>query len=188
MSSTNSTTNYAFGPEDINLQKELGSGAFGQVFKGYIKNNNIEMEVAVKRINKQKIMKNESREYLLNCFWTEIDCMKKCECNNSVKFICFHESKNNYNIIMELCDSDLEKEFKNHPEGFKIEEIKDLLSQLNNAFKKLNDNRLIHRDLKLGNILIKYSDNSKLGFIPKLADFGFTKQLIQKKTKTFVVL
>jgi len=38
-------------------------------------------------------------------------------------------------------------------------------------------NKIIHRDLKLGNILITYIDVTKTKFIPKLCDYGFSKTL-----------
>ena len=37
------------------------------------------------------------------------------------------------------------------------------------------ENKIIHRDLKLDNILIKYEDNNK--YIIKLADYGISKRL-----------
>ena len=39
-------------------------------------------------------------------------------------------------------------------------------------------NHIIHRDLKLDNILIKYTDNTKTKFIVKLTDYGLSKQLV----------
>ena len=47
--------------------------------------------------------------------------------------------------------------------------------QLNNAFKIMKENKIIHRDLKLENILIKYKENNK--YIIKLADYGSSKRL-----------
>ena len=49
------------------------------------------------------------------------------------------------------------------------------MNQLNNAFKIMKENKIIHRDLKLENILIKYLENKK--YIIKLADYGSSKRL-----------
>ena len=49
------------------------------------------------------------------------------------------------------------------------------MTQLNNGLKILRKNNIIHRDLKLENILIKYEDNSK--YTIKLADYGTNKRL-----------
>jgi len=85
---------------------------------------------------------------------------------------------------MELCDSDLSSELAKHSNGFNLEEVRYIMSQLNNAFKKLNENNLIHRDLKLGNVLITYTDEKKTKFIPKLCDYGFSKELNKTTTET----
>ena len=58
-----------------------------------------------------------------------------------------------------------------------INEIKEILKQLNNEFKIMYDNTIIHRDIKLENILIKKLENNK--YLYKLTDYGFSKQLTQ---------
>ena len=103
--------------------------------------------------------------------------MKKCSCENSIKFINDFATQNYYNIIMELCDTDLLCYLYQRQNPFTIEEIRDTFSQLNNAFRKMYQNNILHRDLKLGNILLKFTDDSKNKFIPKLSDYGFSKEL-----------
>ena len=43
---------------------------------------------------------------------------------------------------MELCDGDLGKELLKRPEGFNTDEVRYIISQLNNAFKKMVQNKL----------------------------------------------
>jgi len=92
-----------------------------------------------------------------------------------------------YYIIMELCDNDLSNELKKRRKGFSAKEIKSIMSQLNNAFKKMDENKIIHRDLKIENILIKYKDETKKDFIPKLCDYGFSK-ILKENDLTFTGL
>jgi len=105
--------------------------------------------------------------------------LKLCSCTNSVKFYEYFYDGNNFVIIMELCDSNLSKlllEKKNkNTKGFSNEEIYEIMTQLNNAFFFMKNNKIIHRDLKLDNILIKYKKNNK--YIVKLADYGSSKRL-----------
>ena len=162
-----------FSQKNIQMKDELGSGSFGKVFSGFLKSNGL--KIAIKRISKKKI--SEVGPYLLNAFKKELECMQKCNCENSVIFYTNFETSNNYNIVMELCDNDLSNELKKRPNGFDVEEVRYIMSQLNKAFKKMVENNIIHRDLKLGNILIKYTDETKTTFIPKLCDYGFSKTL-----------
>ena len=58
---------------------------------------------------------------------------------------------------MELCDKNLSQlllERKNN-RYFNLGEILEIMKQLNNIFKIMQENKIIHRDLKLENILIK---------------------------------
>ena len=51
------------------------------------------------------------------------------------------------------------------------------MKQLNNGLKIMKENKIIHRDLKLENILIKYEDENKKNYIIKLSDYGCSKRL-----------
>ena len=56
---------------------------------------------------------------------------------------------------MELCDNTLFKELSKTKNGFKTKEIREILLQLNNVFRIMNEKNIVHRDIKLHNILIK---------------------------------
>ena len=162
------------------IVKKIGSGSFGEVYiVNYLPTSK---KYALKSIDKE-LMHKYDYNYLLQAYYRELECMIKCHCQNSVKFYKKFESEKNLNIIMELCDSDLDKELENRDKGYNEKEIKMIMSQLNNVFKKLNENNIVHRDLKLENILIKYTNKSKTEFIPKLSDYGLSKEL--KKEKLF---
>ena len=170
-------------PNNIIKGVKLGEGSFGEVYCGSLRSNG--KKIAIKRLNKEKLAKVKNG-YLIKAFQLEKECMKKCNCENSVFFFNDFETSTNYNIIMELCDGDLDHELQKRPEGFSVEEIRYIFSQLNNVFKKMVANNIIHRDLKLENILVKYTDDEKTKFIPKLSDYGFSKVLIEKNTGTLL--
>ena len=114
----------------------------------------------------------------------ELDNMKICskENDNSVKYYEHFHYKDQVVIVMELCDNSLQKILDKRKEGFSSEQIYKIMSQLNNTFKIMYKNKIIHRDIKLDNILVKYKDNnnyndSNINFIVKLTDYGISKQL-----------
>ena len=83
---------------------------------------------------------------------------------------------------MELCDSNLSKilinKLINDKKGFNPKELFGIMKQLNKAFKIMNENNIIHGNLKLENILIKYSDNQYKNYTIKLSDYGCRKGLL----------
>ena len=109
--------------------------------------------------------------------------MEICENNNSIKYFKYYNTDKNFIIIMELCDTNLQSLLSGRGKGFNAEEIRDILKQLNNTFKIMKDNKIIHRDIKLENILIKNVGNKK---VFKLTDYGIRKQLssLSKKGNT----
>ena len=70
-------------------------------------------------------------------------------------------------LVMELCETDLYNYMINN--NLPQAEIKSFFSQILNGLKHLHSNKILHRDIKPTNILIKNSS------IIKLADFGISK-------------
>ena len=168
-------------------------GAFEIVYKGKEKGKD-ELR-AIKVIDLQKIKENlinelytdtdlkEQIESSIKGFKAVYEIMKICSLNNenSVKCYEYFNNEDNFTIIMELCDADLSKVLRHridkYKKGFNSEEILEILNQLNNAFKVMKENKIIHRDLKLENILIKYKDKEHKKYIIKLSDYGCSKRL-----------
>ena len=167
----------------------IGEGAFGKVYKVKIKEKNEYR--ALKLIDKNKIKLGIKSEYCkqnvemefkdyFKDFYREIEFMKFCGNKNkfSVKFYEKFENENEFAIVMELCDENLLEFCRTKKQGFNFKEIYALLSQLNNTFKIMSENRIAHRDLKLENILIKYEDETKNIYTFKLTDYGISKRLL----------
>ena len=153
------------------LEKEIGEGQFGKVFMG--RNVLTNQKVAIKRISKKKVDYNE---YLKSALMKEIEIMQTCKCKYSVELYEKIDSETNYNLIMEICDGDLFDLLK-LKNGFNYKEIKKIMNQLNIVFEIMQKNHIMHRDLKLKNILFKYTNDSKTEFEVKLSDFGFSKKV-----------
>ena len=120
------------------------------------------------------------KKYIEGCI-QEYNNMEICSKNNKNSVKCyeyFHNDKN-FVIVMELCDKNLSQllmeKTKKEKKCFNHEEILIFLEQLNNTFKIMNEKNIIHRDLKLENILIKYNNNEN--FDIKITDYGSSKKL-----------
>ena len=111
-------------------------------------------------------------------FQNEIYMLKAISCQNCIKYFAHFCRETNYYIVTELCDSDLKKYVEEeHQTSFSIEEIREIFNQLNNVFKEMRKNNIIHRDLKLDNILIKNLENGLK--IYKLGNFRDTNLSIK---------
>ena len=88
---------------------------------------------------------------------------------------------------MELCDDNLQNILNKRNTGFNKDEIYQIIKQLNNTFKIMSENKIVHRDIKLENILVKYENKEKSKFIVKLTDYGVSRKIISlsKKCKTY---
>ena len=165
----------------------IGRGSFGYVYKA-IKNENNE-ERAIKIISKVNydtyVSSDKETSYttFIKKIKNEIDNMtiaqgKNKDNQNTVKLYEYFDMSDKLVIVMELCDCDLDsyiQKKKNENKEFKIDEIFEILTQLNNTFKILVENKVIHRDLKPNNILLKKDKNDKN--IWKLVDYGVSRQL-----------
>ena len=174
----------------------LGGGGFGQVYKALIKDTDDRR--AIKIIDKNKIRENYKSEFYkypseeeikpyFDDLKEEIKHMETMEGpnktnENTVKYYESFDYNDIFVIVMEYCNSSLLDYFANR-ETFTVEEIRDLLTQLNNSFKIMNEKRIAHRDLSLENILVKFKNNDKTKIIYKLTDYGVSKKLLTLSKK-----
>ena len=179
---------------DIKIIDTIKENIYSNVYKAEYEGN----EVAVKKIKKDQLKEdlkeslcideiNEDvfREEIIK-FNRELENMKMCHCENSVEIYDYFDEEKEFVIVMELCDNNLFKELAKTKNGFNAKEIKEILLQLNNAFKKMNEAKIAHRDIKLHNILVKYLNKEKTKFKVLLSDYGVSNQLssMTKKYKT----
>ena len=152
------------------LEEKIGKGNFGEVYSGLLK-------VAIKRIPKTIIEQQNIYEELER----EKEILSKCQSNNIIKLFDFIETENYYDLILEKCDTDLNSILEKKHRGFTMIEIRNIMNQLNNGFKIMQLHNIIHRDIKLENIFVKYNNQSKNDFIVKLGDFGLSREFPNEK-------
>ena len=158
-------------------KKMLGSGSFGCVYEA--KNTIFGNSVAMKVIKKDK--ENELDEQEIR---NEIDILRKLSHPNIVKIYEFYISENHYYIITEYCkEGELFSYIKNR---YSERQLAVLFYQVFSGLWYLHENKILHRDIKLENIMIseKEKDNStgEELFWAKIIDFG-TAKLFEKNKK-----
>ena len=153
----------------------IGKGSFGEVYKAKNKITGEEVALKIMIIDEENTFDDEVDNGIKSIIY-ELNSMDICANENSVKLYDYFHYKDEFIITMELCDSNLEEILK-QKKNFKSDEIYKIMSQLNNTFKIMARNKIVHRDLKLENILVKFINEEKNDFIVKLSDYGISKQI-----------
>ena len=99
-----------------------------------------------------------------------IEYLKSCDGEYSLKLIDELEHQDGFNIVTELCDTTLDKHLINLGGTLTIKEIKEIFSKLNIGLREMYNNDIIHGDLSLKNILVKYKEDDTV--IPKIYNYG----------------
>ena len=166
--------------EDYNnyyeTMERIGRGPFGYVYKVKDKKTNEFKAIKIIEIDNYDGIGNDKE---IECIMNEIKNMKKCSEYNkfSVKFYEYFKNKTEFIIVMELCDDNLGNILRKRKKGFSSKEIQKMMIELNETFKIMVNNKIVHRDIKLENILIKYVDNEPNNFICKLAGYGISEDI-----------
>ena len=154
--------------------ERIGIGSYANIYKA--QNKQTKSYVAIKEIDKKRY--NELTKVIFN----EVEIMNIIKNENSVNFKSKIDTKDYFYIIMDLCIINLEDYIKSRENKITINEIKEVLIQLNNVFKIMNDKKIIHRDLKPSNILISLDRLDKC--LIKLSDYGSSKFINLSNTIT----
>ena len=161
--------------------KLLGNGSFGSVYEA--QNMVFLNSVAMKIINKSESALDE--EEILN----EINILKKLSHPNIVKIFEFYITKAHYYIVTEYCkEGEL---FTYIKKKFSERQLAVLFYQIFSGLWYLHDNKILHRDIKLENIMISGKEIDKSTdeelFWIKIIDFGTAKIFEKNKKEKDVV-
>ena len=165
--------------DNLTLEKCLGKGAFGEVYLTSRKGD--DKKYATKKIDREEVEKGEGIKYLKN----EIIILQYLRHPNIVRFEEVKKTKKHYYIVMEYCNGGelskaLEKYIEKYGKPFSEEIVQHLMRQIIDAFKFMHARKIIHRDVKLDNILLNYEteeDKKNLNLMKaqvKIIDFGFS--------------
>ena len=168
--------------DDLTLLKMLGNGSYGEVFLTSKKGKS-EL-FATKKMDRKYADQPNVSKYLKN----EISILRELDHVNIVKLEDIKITKNHYYLVMEYCNGGtlsecLKKYQQLYGVPFSEEIVQYLMKQIINGIRYIHNRKIIHRDLKLDNILVKFNsdlDKDSLNMmksIIKIIDFGFATHM-----------
>ena len=162
--------------------KRLGDGSYGTVFS--VVNIQTGATVAMKKI--EKVKENEIDDLEIK---NEIDILKKLDHPNIVKIYEFYNTLTDFYIVTEYCKKgELYSYIKR---SYTENQLAVLFYQVFSGLYYLHDHHILHRDLKLENIMIsdieKDIKTKEEYFWIKIIDFGTAKIFKKNKNEKAVV-
>ena len=147
---------------DYVLGQTLGEGEFGKVKMGWKKDSSV--QVAIKLIRKESLQSNSNR---LPKIYREISILRDLQHPNIVRLHEFVETERHMGIILEYASGgELFDYILNH-RYLKDPQARRLFAQLVSGVGYLHKKGIVHRDLKLENLLLDRNKNIII------TDFGF---------------
>lgn len=152
----------------------LGEGGFARCFQ---MKDALGRIFAAKTVAKALIKNEKTKTKLL----LEIKIHKSLKHPNIVNFVdCFEDDVNVY-ILLEICPNQLLMELLKTRKRVSEPEVRLFMVQIVGAVKYLHSRRVIHRDLKLGNIFFDPDMNLKIG------DFGLALVLPATDSRKYTI-
>ena len=162
--------------KDFKKNKLIARTNYGKVYSAFSTKDN--EEVCIKIIDTEQMEfdyeENNIKDYRSDLINEIIILTTFSDYENSVKYYGCYDKDNEKAIITERCDLNL-KDFVKNGKVFTPEEIKKNFISMNKIFKVLQEKLVIHRDIKLENFLVKFTNPEKTNYIIKLSDYGISK-------------
>jgi len=145
---------------DYRIVRSLGRGGFGSVWEAERQDGS---KVAMKILNPQ-VLQNEK---VVKKFFHEAMILAKLDHPNICKLLDFFPDGDNYAIVMEYIQGVELKELLSQYKGpLPFDQAFKLARQVLAAFQYADENGILHRDIKPGNIMIDHNGDAKI------MDFG----------------
>ncbi|XP_015921463.1 serine/threonine-protein kinase PLK1 [Parasteatoda tepidariorum] len=143
----------------------LGKGGFARCYE--FKNALTKEVFAGKVVSKSMLMKPHHKEKMCQ----EIEIHRSLSHKYIVSLHSYFEDESNMYIVLELCRKRSLMEMHKRRKTLTIPEVRYFMRQIALACKYMHDNKVIHRDLKLGNLFI--NDDMEI----KVGDFGLATRI-----------
>lgn len=158
----------------LNMLHVLGKGSCGQIVLSYDQHH--DMFLAIKVIALDNLTDPKSLDYLKS----EIKNMQLAKHPNVVRLYDVRRSQKNIYLVMEYCEGgNLEKYVYDRGGRLSERETLRILRKIIKGYKYLHSLGIVHRDLKLANILTHHGE-------VKIADLGYSK-LMENFTNDFLI-
>ena len=162
--------------------KDLGSGSYGSVYKA--KNIIMENTVAIKMI--EKVQENMIDDMEIK---NEINILKTLSHPNIVKIYEFFDTALYYYLVTEYCKKG--ELFAYITNVYNERQLAVLFYQVFSGLCYLHEKKILHRDLKLENLMISEIEKDVVSgeeyFWIKIIDFGTAKIFEKNKTEKAVI-
>ena len=171
---------------NLSLLNSIGKGTMGEVFLSTKKDS--KEYYATKKIDRKNADRPEVKRYFTN----EIKLLRSLKHNKIIRLVDLKQTPSHYYIVMEYCNggsllSCLNKNKKLYKKPFSEEIVQYLMRQIVSGLKYIHRHKIVHRDIKLDNILVKFyseDDLKKLNMMKthiKISDFGISIHLDDSK-------
>ena len=162
--------------QDYEIVEPLGRGASSYVY--WVKNRRNGLEYGLKVVDKAQVQ----RPMQLKRLMTEIALQKSLSHPNILRLYHSFEEGDSHFLVLELCPGGELFHYIKNEGRLKEETTAMLCGQLVEGMAYLHANNIIHRDLKLGNLLLN-EEATEL----KIADFGLAKRLESRDSESATI-
>ena len=154
----------------FNTLKMIGKGSFARVY--LVQNKENGRRYAVKAFSKEYLLsQNKGKESLIN----EIEVMQKLNHEFLMNLEEIHESKNSIYLVLELLEGGELLNYISVQNKLSLRDCHRILHCILSALVYMNDKKIMHRDLKPDNMILKKKEALSQCTL-KLVDFGLATQ------------
>lgn len=161
--------------------KQIGSGGFGKTFLAEDTHLPSRRKCVVKQLSLDPNLTTEERNSRVDRFHQEAKILERLGTGSTQipALFAFFTDSNEFYIVQEWIDGDVlsSKIVNKQSEDF----VKNLMISLLNVLNYVHSENIIHRDINLNNIIIRYEDNN-----PVLLDFGIIKEIVGDSASTTI--
>jgi calcium-dependent protein kinase len=126
----------------------LGQGTYGTVYKAKSLKSEVTEVRAIKKLKKKMMPSDEQQNFM-----AEMELLKKLDHPNIIKLYEIFHYDHFYYVVMEYCRGGTIIDFLSRAGKYSEEIIKLIMYQILSAVRYMHEQKIVHRDLKLENMV-----------------------------------